>query len=456
MLATYRVARICVVAAAFLVPSLKIGLAADLQTEAVKSGNTEADETATATLADGTAAEPKTDPAAKKESDAIKDSTSTKDSADSAGAAKVERKKVKVLSAEMIQRRDRVRQLLTALRPQPFNTQQNTCTDILDFCRAFGCQTEVTDNATSGQKLNGITCLCWNMPCGGYEMLTVSGGHLAPRVGYGYQDNSSELAAVLALARVPADYPARAGKTVRTVGDLIEYEKLTCRPGLDMSLKLVALANYVQQPSWKDSLGSEWTLQRVVAEELGRPQGTHPHAATDRLLGIAAALERFRVDKIPLDGDLARAKSYVDESIEYAYSTQNSDGSWGRPTNRDYAAAVASSAHMLEWLAIALPAGRLEDPQIVRGVDFLSAALSSSHYQTYIPMMSGREISAAMHAAYVLNAYDQRVFVPADPLPGAETAKTQKAEPKADGTGTVPATKAASRAVPVNTEWQVR
>ena len=88
-------------------------------------------------------------------------------------------KKVKQLSPEMAERRDRVRRLLAALRSQPFNTQQNTCTDVLDFCRAFGCETELTDNATSGQKVNGITCLCWNMPCAGYELMTVSEGHLA-------------------------------------------------------------------------------------------------------------------------------------------------------------------------------------------------------------------------------------------------------------------------------------
>jgi len=339
-------------------------------------------------------------------------------------------KKVKQLSAEMTERRDHVRRLLAALRTQPFNTQQNTCSDVLDFCHAFGCETELADNAASGRKVNGITCLCWNMPCSGYELITVSEGHLAPRVGYGYQTNSSELAAVLALAQVPASYPARAGKTVRTVADLIEYEKLTCRPGLDMSLKLVALANYVQEPSWKDSLGGEWTLQRVVAEELNRQQGTQPHAATNRLLGLSAALERFKADKIPLDGDLARAKSYIEESLDYAYAAQNTDGSWGRPTNRDYATAVAYTAHMLEWLVTILPTGRLEDPQIVRGIDFLYTTFNSPHYQSYIATMSAREISAAMHAAYVLNAYDRRVFVPADPPPGAEPPKSEKPEQK--------------------------
>ena len=206
-----------------------------------------------------------------------------------APAAKPKPKKRKQLSPEMTERRDRVRRLLTALRQQPFNTQQNDCGEVLEFCRGFGCDTELLDNAASGQKINGITCLCWDMPCGGYEMMTVSEGHLAGRIGYGYQSQPSELAAVLALSSVPADYPARVGRFVRSVADVIEYEKLTCRPGTDMSLKLVALSHYVREPSWKDSQGHEWTLRRMVAEELNRPVGGNPHAATDRLLGLVCA-----------------------------------------------------------------------------------------------------------------------------------------------------------------------
>ena len=44
--------------------------------------------------------------------------------------------------------------------------------------------------------------------------------------------------------------------------------------------------------------------------------------------------------------------------------------------------------------------------------------------------MSAREISAAMHAAYVLNAYDRRVFVPGRSAAGAEPAKAEKPEQK--------------------------
>ncbi len=145
MLVKFRVPFATVFAVALLLASVRPVPAADPQTAAAKTDKPSSP--AAPALASAAA---KTDSPAAKEP---------------AAAAKPEAKKVKQLSAEMAERRDQVRQLLAALRNQPFNTQQNTCTDILDFCRAFGCETELTDNATSGQKVNGITCLCWNMPC---------------------------------------------------------------------------------------------------------------------------------------------------------------------------------------------------------------------------------------------------------------------------------------------------
>jgi hypothetical protein len=362
---------------------------------------------------------------------------------DAAPAAKPKPRKLKQLTQEMTERRDRVRRLLAALRQQPFNTQQNDCSDILEFCRGFGCNTELTDNASSGQagsgqKVNGITCLCWNMPCAGYEMMTYSDGHLAARIGYGYQSQPSELAAVLALSEVAPDYPARFGRVVRTVADLIEYEKLTCRPGTDMSMKLVALSHYVREPAWKDNLGNEWTLQRMVREELNRPTGNTPHAATNRLMGLVAAVNRFKADKKPIEGDLARAETYIDEATRYAFTSQNSDGSWGRAVNRDYPTAVSYTSHMLEWLVLATPANSLEDPRIAGAVDFLTTSFNAPHYQNYISTMSAREISAAMHTAYVLNFYDQAIFAPADLPADAAPAKPETPAQKAAQVETQP------------------
>ena len=154
-----------------------------------------------------------------------------------------------------------------------------------------------------------------------------------------------------------------------------------------MSMKLVALSHYVREPSWKDNLGNEWTLQRIVSEELNRPAGNTPHAATNRLMGLVSAVNRFKADKLAMDGDLARAETYIDEAMRYAFSAQNSDGSWGRPVNRDYPTAVSYTSHMLEWLVSAMPASSLEDPRIAGGIDFLTTSFNSPHYRNYISTM---------------------------------------------------------------------
>lgn len=344
-----------------------------------------------------------------------------------AAAAKEPAKPVKELNAAMTALRDRVRKTLAGVRQQPLNTRDNTCGEILQFCQAFGCETEVTEVGQSNQKVNGITCICWNIPCAGNEPLMLIGGRLAARVGYGYQDSPSQLAAVLAMAHVPLNYPARVGKSVRTVADLIEQEKLTCRAGTDMALKLIALSTYVNEPTWKNSLGEEWSLERVVHEELARTTFVGRNGVTTRLLAFAYALERTGHDDKSLGGDMLRARQYVDDSIKYAYRGQNSDGSWGRTSyNRDYSAALDSSGHMLEWLVVALPEKRLEEPQITRAVEFLDSVLGSQRYQSNVQALSSREISSVMAAAHALVVYDRRVFAPADPPPEPETEKATK------------------------------
>ena len=152
----------------------------------------------------------------------------------------------------MTARRHKVRQLLAALRTQLFNMQQNTCTYILKFCHAFGCETEFTDNASSGWKVNGITCLCWNMPCAGYSLLDDQRRASCPARGLRLSGELLRTGRCSGPCAGTADYPARAGKTVRTVADLIENEKLTCRPGRHV-VEAGARAKDVQEPSWKEA-----------------------------------------------------------------------------------------------------------------------------------------------------------------------------------------------------------
>ena len=211
----------------------------------------------------------------------------------------------KKLNEAMTALRDRVRQTVATMAQQPFNTGENTVADLIDFSLAFGCDTMIHEAGPTGEKINGITCLCWDMPCAGYLPLMVDEGHLAARVGYGHQSAPSQLAAMFALAHVPASYPARSGETVRTVADLIEHEKLSCRSGGDMSLKLIALSYYVESPTWKNSLGEEWSVRRILREELARSADTGPL----RLLAVSLALQQQIKLKQPVDGEYSTGQA---------------------------------------------------------------------------------------------------------------------------------------------------
>jgi hypothetical protein len=345
------------------------------------------------------------------------------------------------LSPALAALRDKARRTLGAYRKMPFNSRQNTPDEIIDYCLALGCDAEISLFDAGGEKrANGIMCMCWNYPCGGYQPLTMIDGHISARLGYGLQSRPSQLLAALALARVPAAYPIRVGDTTRTVADLVESEKLSCRSGADMSLKIVGLAYYVDAPSWKNDLDEEWSLEKIIKEALAQPTLAPGGAGLDRLLGISYAVYRREKRKLPVEGQYARAKKYVDEYQNFALGLQNSDGSWGyflsgRGANRDEAAGLRSSGYVLEWLALSLPEDRLNDPGMAAGMTYLINALNAQRYLNNLPVLSTREIAGAMRALHALAVYDERLFKPSDSeQPAAEkkpASATAKREPNA-------------------------
>ena len=326
------------------------------------------------------------------------------------------------LSREMAALRDRVRRTLAVYYRQPFNTRDNTAFEMMQACLAFGCNTTVRQGGPSGAKLNGITCLCWNYQCAGYELLTISQGHVAARLGYGLQGHPSQFLAVLAQSHVPGDYPIRVGKNVRNVADLVEYEKLTCRSAADLSFKLIGLMYYLEddQP-WENNLRETWSLERLVEEELARPAAVANCEGTQRVMGLSFAVNCCAARENPIEGPFQRAKEFVDQYQDYALRQQNSDGSWHpqffafRGASGSAPERLRSTGYILEWLAFSLSEDRLEDPRVVKAVGFVTSVLDGRQYQRNLIMLSPREIETAMHAVHALMIYDARFFRPTDP-----------------------------------------
>jgi hypothetical protein len=344
------------------------------------------------------------------------DSAATPKESPSASSAKPPRE----LSPELTALRNLVRQTLANYRKPLLNTRENSTTEIMAQALAFGCASEVMLGGANGQPINGITCLCWNYPCAGLEMLGFSEDHIAARVGYGYQERPGELLAILALSRVSSDYPVRVGETKRTIADLVSAAKRACRPNSDLSLALIGLSYYVEEPSWKNDLGEEWSVERMIREELSQPVVTAPEGGLNRLLGLSYAVARRAKQGHPIDGQFERAGKYAGEFQEFALQLQNSDGSWGphflaaRAVSPDVATQLRSTGRILEWLALSLPAPKLEDERMARAVQCLAGTLNSRRYQASLRALPTREIISVGHALHALNVYDERLFQPLD------------------------------------------
>jgi len=324
------------------------------------------------------------------------------------------------LSPAMLQLRDRMRGVLSARCWQSFNTRDNTPAQILSLCLAFGCNAEVWSESQSGKRLNAITCLCWNYPCSGYRLLGYSGEHIAARVGHGCQHVPGEFLATLALARVPASYPVRVDKDVRSVADLVEAEKLDCREGQAMSLKLVGLAFYVHDDSWQSESGEVWSLARMVDLELDRPAPTTLEGDMERLLGLTCAVLRRAKDGAEMDGPFARAEKFLIQRQKHALQTQSAEGFWGPQypfgpnTTTDAASQLRTTGRVLEWLVLSLPQEELRDARAVKAVDYLTRLLEARCRQGNIAWLSTQEIDVVGHALHALSLYDERMFKPSD------------------------------------------
>ncbi|MBN1909287.1 MAG: hypothetical protein JW818_06080 [Pirellulales bacterium] len=360
-----------------------------------------------------------------------------------APAAKPKDEPLPPLSEAMKSLRGSVRQTVTNYARQPLSTRENTPANILHACMAFGCDTQVYHSGTTGGRLNGITCLCWNYPCAGYSILRTVDDQIVPRVGYPFQDQPGEFLAVLALSRVPEDYPISIGEKKKgTVEDLVEYEKRNCREGADLSYTLIGLARYCPlDATWENDQGQKWSIARMVQQELDRSGDDAPEGGLPRLLALSYVVDRYQRMGQSLKGPLARAVKYLNKFQDYAWELQNDDGSWHpaffkyRGKGGSAVDQLRSTGQIVRWLVLAVPDHQLQDARLVKAIGRLVQLLNSNNRRGLsLSASSAREVAARLDAVHALMLYDMRLFQPYDQAE-AQTPETQKQPAVSSGTG---------------------
>lgn len=328
------------------------------------------------------------------------------------------------LAPEMRQLRDKVRRVLaTYYRTWKLNTRDHNPWEVMHAVIAYGVHTEVLRDGPQGAPVNAIGWLCYNGVSSGERILTLERGRIAARKGPRVQGHHGQLLAILAQSRLMSDYPMRVEGRDFKLADLIESEMLGCQSGTELTFKLIALMHYLESDTtWRNAAGEEWSIPRLIREEISQPIRGAACGGTHRLMGLSYAVQKRRLRGEPIDGEFFRAQKYTDEYHLYTFGLQNSDGSFStewfarKGARPDVDRRVQTTGHILEWLAFSLPDEMLADRRTVQAVDYLAGLLLEGSNRRW-------EIGPLGHALHALALYDERMFKsPVNQNPAALTA----------------------------------
>jgi hypothetical protein len=321
------------------------------------------------------------------------------------------------LPAPQTQRFERLRksitQTLTTYQRRPLNTAQHTPWEVMHGFIAFGVPTQVRVGGPAGDLVSAIGWSNMGGKCRGQTMLTTNDGRLVALKGYfGVQGHSAQYLAVLAQCRVAASSPIAVEGRKFTVADLIEEEKLACKPATELTFSLIALAHYLPtDATWTSRDGERWSLDRLVEEEIVQPIRGAPCGGTHRLFGLSYGCQRRLRLTGQLDGVYLRADRYVRDFQTFTLTRlQNGDGSfstewfkYAADRDDDIDRKIQTTGHILEWLVSSLDQDKLYDPRVVAAAEFLCRALSREPSREW-------KIGPLGHALHALNIYQERAW----------------------------------------------
>ena len=322
---------------------------------------------------------------------------------------------VKPLTPELLLLREKLRDTLAWYHQHPENVALRSPWGSMHAMIAYGVDTELI---AQNRKVNAIGYLCFNGSCNGQTLFHTQNGKLQAKIGVGVQGHAGQFLAMLAQSRVRTDYPIKVDGQDFTVADLVEHEKITCRPRTELTFKLIALTHYLKSDeTWKSSDGQDWDIPRLIKEELAQPIIGAACGGTHRLTGFSYAVRKREQRGEEIAGQWLRAQKFIGDYHDYTFKIQNPDGSFstayfvGREDNGPPARRLETTGHITEWLAFSLSEDELRSPQMVKAVGYLTELLHHGRDEKWA-------IGPLGHGLHALAIYDERVF---GGKPGART-----------------------------------
>ena len=230
--------------------------------------------------------------------------------------------------------------------------------------------------------------------------------------GYVGQGHFDQWLAIIAQADLPSTHPVILGGHKYFLRDFLTQtqQDVPFNTDEEWSWTLIGLTQYLSTDSeWIAADGKTWSIQRLVGRELDQDLPNSTCGGTHRLIGLAMALQKRRAEQLPMSGVWREATELITEAARVAKELQNGDGSFSsnylsRPgISADSAKVLTTTGHMLEFLALTLPAEELAEPWMRRAVLRICRLLEETRD---LPL----ECGALYHAVHGLRVYRERAF----------------------------------------------
>lgn len=311
------------------------------------------------------------------------------------------------LSPQTLRLKPMIQQTLKYYWDRPEDAAQRTHWGMMHSIMVFDRDTLIINQR---QRFNAVAWMAGNNPCRNQTLFTRDEHGILPKTGVGLQGHQAQLLAIFGLINVPLDYPVYAAKQKYTVNDILLREMRDCKVNTELTFTLIGLAHYADSDStWVAGDGQDWSVPRVIQEELAQPIVGAACGGTHRLMGFGHALRRRHAEGKPIDGQWARADQYIKDYVNYTWSLQNRDGSmstawYERPEdNGNMDRKIQTTGHMLEMLLTVTPDADLQSPQMLRTVNYMASTLYNERGHEW-------QIGPKGHALRSLAMYYQRVF----------------------------------------------
>lgn len=331
--------------------------------------------------------------------------------------------------------RVRIARTLAAYRRRPLATLENTPWEVMHWAIAYGAGAQVRLGAGQGDLVNALGWLNIGGRCNGQAMVAANGPDVMALWGKGLQGHKAQYLAVLAQGRVAPTSAIVVDGSAFSVADLVATEQRTCVAGSELTFTLIALAHYLPtDATWTSRDGTQWSLPRLVDEEVRQPLRGAACGGSHRLFALGYACQRRREATGGLDGVYLTADRFVRQQQQRMFSDlQNPDGSFStlwfdRPEyGDDVERQLRTTGHMLEFLVSTADQQVLYHPRTIKAVEFLEGVLGKEPERQW-------KIGPMCHGLHALAIYQERVWGAVTPGAMAAYNGPMKARPAAQRT----------------------